>query len=478
MSETLYDRLMPVHVVAEAPSVTLLYVNRHLLHEVSSPQAFAGLAARGLDARRPGANLAVADHAVPTHNRDRSIVDPLARDQVARHASNCTHYGIPYLALDDVRQGIVHVIGPEQGFTLPGITLVCSDSHTATHGAFGALAFGIGASEAECVLATQILHQKKARTMRVRIDGEFGFGVTAKVIILALIGQIGTAGAAGHAIEYQGEAVRTLSMEARMTFCNMSIEAGSRTGLVAPDAKTFAWIEGRPMAPKGAAWDAAVAYWLTLRSGPDAIFDTEVTIDIASLAPQVTWGTNPDQVIAVDAAVPAVRDDRDRQALAYIGLQPGMHLGDVDIDNVFVGSCTNGQSEDLRAAANIARGLHVAPGVTAIVVPGSGLVKHQAEAEGLDAIFVAGRCMEWACGPSSRRVSARSSTTTASRTAFCRSLSRRPNWRCCSPIARPGGRSPSTSSGAASTAPVARRSPSPSTAGSAICCLTAGMKSA
>jgi 3-isopropylmalate/(R)-2-methylmalate dehydratase large subunit len=321
---------------------------------------------------------------VPTRDRNQPIADPQARAQVSLLERNVAASGIAYLPLDDPRQGIVHVIGPEQGFTLPGTTIVCGDSHTATHGAFGALAFGIGSSEAACVLATQTLRQKQARTMRVAIDGALGAGVSAKDLALALIGRIGAAGAIGHAIEYTGSAVGALSMEARMTLCNMSIEAGSRTGLVAPDDKTFSWLEGRPMAPKGADLDLAVSYWRTLASDDDARFDAEVVFDAASLAPQVTWGTSPDQVGAIDGAVPLDAADK---ALAYMGLTRGQPLAGITIDHVFVGSCTNGRIEDLRAAAIVAAGRHVAAGVRAIVVPGSGLVKRQAESEGLRAVF-------------------------------------------------------------------------------------------
>ncbi|MEG3176575.1 3-isopropylmalate dehydratase large subunit [Sphingomonas sp. RB3P16] len=389
---TLYDKLWSTHVVASEPGgVDLLYIDRMLLHEVSSPQAFAGLRDAGRVPRRIAPFLAVADHAVPTHHRSRPIGDPQARAQVALLEANCAAVGIDYLPLDDVRQGIVHVIGPEQGFTLPGTTLVCGDSHTATHGAFGALAFGIGSSEAECVLATQTLRQKKARTMRVRIDGVLDDGVSAKDLALWLIGRIGAGGAVGHAIEYAGSTVTAMSMEARMTLCNMSIEAGSRTGLVAPDATTFAWVEGRPRAPRGAGWDSALAYWRTLSSDDDAVFDAEVTIDAGAIAPQVSWGTSPDQVSRVDGAVP---DDADAKALAYMGLARGQRLAGLAIDHVFVGSCTNGRIEDLRAAAQVARGRQVAPGVRAMVVPGSGLVKRQAEAEGLRATFEAAG-FEW-----------------------------------------------------------------------------------
>ena len=389
---TLYDKLWSAHVVASEPGgVDLIYIDRMLLHEVSSPQAFAGLREAGRIPRRNGAHLAVADHAVPTHGRGLPIADRQARAQVSLLEANCAEAAIDYLPLTDARQGIVHVIGPEQGFTLPGTTMVCGDSHTATHGAFGALAFGIGSSEAECVLATQTLRQKKARTMRVRIDGRLGAGVSAKDLALALIGRIGAGGAVGHAIEYAGDTVRAMSMEARMTLCNMSIEAGSRTGMVAPDDTTFAWVEGRPRAPRAEHWARAVAYWRTLRSDDDAVFDREVAIDAAAVSPQVSWGTSPDQVGGVDAPVPATADPR---ALAYMGLVAGQPLAGLPVDHVFVGSCTNGRIEDLRAAAAVASGRHVAAGVRAMIVPGSGLVKRQAEAEGLRATFEAAG-FEW-----------------------------------------------------------------------------------
>ncbi|WP_425229934.1 3-isopropylmalate dehydratase large subunit [Sphingomonas sp.] len=389
---TLYDKLWSAHVVAHEPDgADILYIDRMLLHEVSSPQAFAGLREAGRRPRRTGPHLAVADHAVPTRHRDRPIADLRARAQVSLLATNCQAAGIDYLPLDDVRQGIVHVIGPEQGFTLPGTTMVCGDSHTATHGAFGALAFGIGSSETECVLATQTLRVKKARTMRVVIEGRLDDWVSAKDLALALIGRIGAGGAVGHAIEYAGQAVSALSMEARMTLCNMSIEAGSRTGLVAPDAKTRAWVAGRPRAPKGEDWTMALAYWRTLASDADAAFDREVTIDATAVAPQVSWGTSPDQVAGIGGTVPA---DADAKPLVYMGLERGQPLAGLAIDHVFVGSCTNGRIEDLRAAAGIVAGRHVAPGVRALVVPGSGLVKRQAEAEGLRATFEAAG-FEW-----------------------------------------------------------------------------------
>ena len=397
MARTLYDRLWDAHVVvSEADGRTLLYIDRHLLHEVSTPQSFAALREGGHVVHRPATQLAVADHAVPTHDRDRPIADPLARAQVGLLERNCADFGIDYLRLDGPDQGIVHVIGPEQGFTLPGMTLVCGDSHTATHGAFGALAFGIGASECGTAMATQALWQTKARRMRVTFAGALAPGVTPKDMALALIGRIGAAGASGHAIEFAGEAVRALSMEGRMTLCNMAIEAGSRTGLVAPDATTFAYLKGRPRAPAGASWDAALAAWQDLASDPDAVFDREIEIDAATLAPQATFGTSPDQVIAVDGALPdpaTLADGAARakleKALAYMDLAPGQRLAGLAVDHVFIGSCTNGRLDDLRAAAATIRGRRVAAGVTALVVPGSGAVKRQAEAEGLDRLFVA-----------------------------------------------------------------------------------------
>ena len=396
MVGTLYDKLWDAHVVArDADGATLLYIDRQLLHEVSSPQAFAGLNASGLCPHRAVTHLAVADHAVPTLHRDRPIADPQARDQIALLEANCAGSRIEYLALDGAGQGIVHVIGPEQGFTLPGITLVCGDSHSATHGAFGALAFGIGASECETVLATQTLWQTRAKTMRVTFSGTPGAAVTAKDMILALIGQIGTTGAVGHAIEYTGEAVRALSMEARLTLCNMSIEAGSRAGLIAPDETTFDYLEGRARTPRDTAWGQAVAEWRGLTSDTDAVFDREVTIDLTTLAPQVTFGTSPDQVLPIDGHIPDPADCTEdagraklQRALDYMALTPGTAMTDIAIDHVFIGSCTNGRIEDLRAAAHIVGGRHVAPGVTALVVPGSGAVKRQAEAEGLDRVFL------------------------------------------------------------------------------------------
>ncbi|MEE4454197.1 3-isopropylmalate dehydratase large subunit [Novosphingobium resinovorum] len=392
---TLYEKLWSTHVVSPlGPDDALLYVDRHLVQEVSSPQAFETLQNRGLPVRRPDLTLAVADHAIPTDSRGGAIADPLAAAQVARLEANTARFGVPYLPLTSARQGIVHVVGPELGFTLPGATLVCGDSHTSTHGAFGALAFGIGASECMLVLATQCLPQRRARTMRVRFVGPPAPGVTAKDLALALIAQIGTSGAAGHAIEYQGEAVRSLSMEGRMTLCNMAIETGARVGLVAPDETTFAYLEGREYAPAGDEWHRALAHWHTLRSDPDARFDREVTVDVAPIRPMITWGTTPEQSVTIEGRVPDPRAETDPEkreriahALDYMGLVPGTSLSDIAIDRVFIGSCTNGRIEDLREAARVVAGRRVADGVAAMVVPGSSAVRLAAEAEGLDTVF-------------------------------------------------------------------------------------------
>ena len=393
--QTLFDKIWSAHLVETlASDAALLYIDRHLVHEVTSPQAFDGLRANGRRVRRPDATLAVPDHNVPTAHRDQEIADPESRLQVATLVQNVADFGVPFIPLNDVRQGIVHVIGPEQGASLPGMTIVCGDSHTSTHGALGALAFGIGTSEVEHVLATQTLVQAKARSMRVRVEGQLGVGVTAKDMALYIIGRIGTGGGTGYVIEYAGEAVRGLSMAGRMTLCNMSIESGARAGLVAPDDTTFDYIRGRPMAPRGADFDAAVAYWRTLASDPDAVFDQEVVLDAADIAPMITWGTSPEAVIAVtgripdpaDIADPAIRANQVRM-LEYMDLAPGPILG-APVDVVFIGSCTNARIEDIRAAAGIAGGRRVADGVRALVVPGSGLVKLQAEAEGLDRILI------------------------------------------------------------------------------------------
>ncbi len=396
MARTLYDKIWDAHVVEERDDgVCLIYIDRHLVHEVTSPQAFEGLRLAGRRVRRPDATLAVADHNVPTTDRSRGISDPESALQIETLEKNCSEFGIRYLSMADIRQGIVHVTGPEQGFTLPGTTIVCGDSHTATHGAFGALAFGIGTSEVEHVLATQTLVMKRARNMRIAVGGTPPEGVTAKDLILAIIGVIGTAGGTGHVIEYAGPAIRALSMEARMTVCNMSIEAGARAGLIAPDATTFDYLKGRPMAPKAGAWELAVNAWSSLASDPDARFDKDITIDAATLAPQVTWGTSPQDVVPVTARVPDPAEAGDeeraaamRRALDYMALEPGTPLTDIRIDRVFIGSCTNSRIEDLRAAARIVAGRKVAAHVGAMVVPGSGLVKEQAEAEGLDRIFL------------------------------------------------------------------------------------------
>jgi 3-isopropylmalate/(R)-2-methylmalate dehydratase large subunit len=396
MGKTLYDKIWEAHLVHEAPGESsVLYIDRHLVHEVTSPQAFEGLRKAGRKVRRPELALAVADHNVPTKDRAKGIVDPESREQIATLENNAREFGIEYLAMDDIRQGIVHIVGPEQGWTLPGLTIVCGDSHTSTHGAFGALAFGIGTSEVEHVLATQTLPIAKSKNMRVSVNGKLPLGVTAKDIALAVIARIGTAGGTGYVIEYAGEAVRALSMEGRMTLCNMTIEGGARAGLVAPDETTFAYIAGRPRAPKAASFEAAAMYWRTLKSDADAKFDAEIVLDARDIAPMVTWGTSPEQALPVTGVVPdpaSVADENKRlgleRALAYMDLKPGTKLAEVKIDRAFIGSCTNGRIEDLRAAAAIAKGRKVAAHVGAMVVPGSGLVKHQAEEEGLDRIFI------------------------------------------------------------------------------------------
>jgi len=394
--KTLYDKIWDSHVVHQAPgSAAILYVDRHLVHEVTSPQAFEGLRAAGRKVRRVEATLAVADHNVPTTDRRTGIKDPESRQQVETLSANCREFGVELYDMNDQRQGIVHIIGPEQGFTLPGTIIVCGDSHTSTHGAFGALAFGIGTSEVEHVLATQTLQQARAKNMRITVNGQLPLGVTAKDMILAIIGTIGTAGGTGYVIEYAGQAVQALSMEGRMTMCNMSIEAGARAGLIAPDETTFAYLKGRPKAPAGEAWDKAVAYWRTLPSDAGARYDKEVVLDAASIAPQVTWGTSPEAVLPITANVPnpaEVKDEAQKaamiRALEYMGLTAGAPLTSAKIDKVFIGSCTNGRIEDLRAVAKVAQGRKVAAHVQALIVPGSGLVKAQAEAEGLDQIFL------------------------------------------------------------------------------------------
>jgi 3-isopropylmalate/(R)-2-methylmalate dehydratase large subunit len=393
---TLFDKIWDAHVVDRQPDGTcLLYIDRHLVHEVTSPQAFEGLRVAKRGVRRPDATIAVADHNVPTTDRSRGIEEPESRLQVETLERNVKEFGIPYYGMADIRQGIVHIIGPEQGMTQPGMTVVCGDSHTATHGAFGCLAFGIGTSEVEHVLATQTLIQTPAKNMLVRVEGSLPFGVTPKDLILAIIGKIGTAGGTGHVIEYAGSTIRGLSMEGRMTVCNMSIEGGARAGLVAPDEVTFEYLKGRPHAPKGAAWEQAIEFWRTLPSDPGAQYDTTVEIDAASIVPQVTWGTSPEDVLPITGAVPNPADVSDEgkraamlRSLEYMGLEPGLKLAELPVQRVFIGSCTNGRIEDLRAAAAVAKGRKVAAGVNAMVVPGSGLVKHQAEEEGLDRVFL------------------------------------------------------------------------------------------
>src|SRR5512143_540533 len=399
---TLYDKIWDAHLVHEAPDGTcLLYIDRHLVHEVTSPQAFEGLRMAGRKVRAPHKTLAVVDHNVPTTDRSQGIAEPESRLQVETLAQNAKDFGIEYFHERDKRQGIVHVVGPEQGFTLPGTTIVCGDSHTSTHGAFGALAHGIGTSEVEHVLATQTLIQQKAKNMRVRVDGALGDGVTAKDIILAIIGEIGTAGGTGHLIEYAGDAIEALSMEGRMTICNMSIEGGARAGLIAPDQKTFDYIKGRPRAPKGGAFEVAQHHWEKLFSDEGAHFDREVVLHAEKLPPIVSWGTSPEQVVSVAGRVPVpaeIADETKRKAaersLDYMGLKGGERITDIALDRVFIGSCTNGRIEDLREVAKVVAGKQVNANVRAMIVPGSGLVKQQAEAEGLDAIFKAAG-FEW-----------------------------------------------------------------------------------
>ncbi len=395
--QTLFKKLWDAHVVhVEPDGTTLLYIDRHLVHEVTSPQAFEGLKLAHRRPRRTDAVIAVPDHNVPTTDRSQGIADPVSRLQVETLDANCAEFGITEFKMDDIRQGIVHVIGPEEGLTLPGMTVVCGDSHTSTHGAFGALAFGIGTSEVEHVLATQCLWQKPSKTLLVKVEGQLGRGVTAKDIALAVIGEIGTAGGTGYALEFGGSAIRALSMEGRMTLCNMAIEAGARAGMVAVDQATIDYVKGRPYAPKGDAWDKAVAWWNTLHSDADAEFDRVVELDAATIEPQVTWGTSPEMVTTIGGRVPNPADAPSEvkqhdwtRALEYMGLQAGTPLAAVAVDKVFIGSCTNSRIEDLREAAGVAKGRKVAPNVKlALVVPGSGLVKQQAEAEGLDKIFV------------------------------------------------------------------------------------------
>ena len=393
---TLFDKIWQDHLVdVQDDGTCLIYIDRHLVHEVTSPQAFEGLRNAGRQVRRPDLTLAVADHNVPTKDLDKGITDEDSRIQVATLEKNVSDFAVPYFSMTDNRRGIVHIIGPEQGFTLPGTTIVCGDSHTSTHGAFGALAFGIGTSEVEHVLATQTLVQSPAKNMRITVKGALPKGVNSKDVVLAIIGKIGTAGGTGHVIEFAGEAIRTLSMEARMTICNMSIEAGARAGLIAPDETTFDYLKGRPFAPKGAAWEQAVAYWKTLPSDADAVYDTEVELDAADIVPQVTWGTNPEEVIPITGNIPdpeqlsdPVRKAKIARSLEYMGLTAGVPISEVKIDKVFIGSCTNGRLEDLRIAAGVVKGRKIAAGVNAIIVPGSGIVKDLAEEEGLDKIFL------------------------------------------------------------------------------------------
>ena len=394
--QTLFEKIWQAHLITQNPQdgTCVLYIDRHLVHEVTSPQAFEGLRLAKRAVRRPSQTLAVVDHNVPTSDRKNGISEEESRIQVETLAKNCADFGIKYFDVLDIRQGIVHVIGPEQGFTLPGTTIVCGDSHTSTHGAFGALAFGIGTSEVEHVLATQTLLQTPAKNMQIAVEGEMPDYLSAKDLILAIIGKIGTAGGTGHVVEYAGQAIRDLSMEGRMTICNMSIEGGARAGLIAPDEKTYAYLKDRPMAPKGADWEQAVAYWGTLNSDREATYDTEVVLHTKDIAPQVTWGTSPEDVVPIDGKVPSPQDFADpakqgavEESLKYMGLTSGMSIQDIVLDRVFIGSCTNARIEDLRVVAKIVSGKKVADHVEAMIVPGSGLVKQQAEQEGLDVIF-------------------------------------------------------------------------------------------
>jgi len=393
---TLFDKIWDSHLIDRQEDGTcLIYIDRHLVHEVTSPQAFEGLANAGRKVARTGQTLAVADHNVPTTDRSQGIEDPESRMQVETLEANCKNFGVQYLSMDDKRQGVVHIVGPEQGFTLPGMTIVCGDSHTATHGAFGSLAFGIGTSEVEHVLATQTLVQAPAKNMLVKVEGELPSGATAKDIVLKIIGTIGTAGGTGYVIEFAGDAIKNLTMEGRMTVCNMAIEGGARAGLIAPDETTFDYVKNRPMGPQGADYDKAVEYWKTLFTDEGAKFDKVVEIDASTIIPQVTWGTSPEDVVEITGNVPNPADAKDenkakamQRALEYMGLTAGMPMSEVKIDRVFIGSCTNGRIEDIRAVAEVAKGRKVADWVNAMVVPGSGLVKEQAEAEGLDKILI------------------------------------------------------------------------------------------
>nr|HIL75752.1 3-isopropylmalate dehydratase large subunit [Rhodospirillales bacterium] len=393
---TLYDKIWNSHIVDKQEDGTcLIYIDRHLVHEVTSPQAFAGLRKDGRSVHRTDLTLAVADHNVPTTNRSGVIKDKESRIQIEALEKNCSDFGVELYSMNDIRQGICHVVGPEQGFTLPGTTLVCGDSHTATHGAFGSMSFGIGTSEVEHVLATQTLILQKCRNMRVTVNGNLLRGITAKDLILAVIGKIGTAGGTGAAIEFSGDAFKSLTMEGRMTVCNMTIEAGARVGLFAPDETTFEYLKGRPKSPKGGAWELAVNYWQTLKTDPGAKFDEEVAMDASEISPQVTWGTSPEDVTTIDGQVPNPADIEDEnrrnkmeRSLEYMGLEAGTLMKDIKINTAFIGSCTNSRIEDIRAAADVVKGRKVANGVQALVVPGSGLIKELAEQEGLDQIFV------------------------------------------------------------------------------------------
>jgi 3-isopropylmalate/(R)-2-methylmalate dehydratase large subunit len=393
---TLYQKIWDDHIIDQRPDGTaLIFIDRHLIHEVTTPQAFAGLRAAGRGVARPDLTLAVPDHNVPTNNRLLPIADPESAEQVRMLKENTTAFGVEHIEMNAVEQGIVHVIGPEQGFTLPGVTIVCGDSHTSTHGAFGALGFGIGTSEVEHVLATQSLQLMQSKSLEVQVQGAVGFGVSAKDIALAIVHAVGAGGGAGYVAEFRGAAIEALSMEGRMTVCNMSIECGARAGLIAPDAKTFAYVMGKPRAPKGALWEQALAYWKTLHSDDGARFDKTIVVDASKIAPLVTWGTSPDDSVSITDVVPnpAEMDEAKREsatkALAYMGLEPGMRMQDVEVQNIFIGSCTNSRIEDLRAAAQVAKGRKVAANIRqALVVPGSGLIKAQAEAEGLDKIFI------------------------------------------------------------------------------------------
>jgi 3-isopropylmalate/(R)-2-methylmalate dehydratase large subunit len=399
LSEKVWDRHVVHAGTGDEPDI--LFIDLHLVHEVTSPQAFDGLRLAGRGVHRPDLTLATADHNVPTTDIDKPVADPVSATQLAVLAANCAEFGITCYPMGDANQGIVHIIGPEQGLTQPGMTIVCGDSHTSTHGAFGALAFGIGTSEVEHVLATQTLPQRRPATMAVTVDGDLPAGVTAKDVVLAVIGQVGTGGGSGHIIEYRGAAITSLSMEGRMTVCNMSIEAGARAGMIAPDETTFAYLDGRDHAPKGSAWEEALAEWRSLPTDPGATFDREVHLDASALAPYVSWGTNPAQVTRIDGSVPdpaSFAEDHDAEAadraLEYMGLIAGTPIREISVDTVFIGSCTNGRIEDLRAAADVLRGRRVRPGMRALVVPGSHRVKAQAEAEGLDAVFT-GAGFDW-----------------------------------------------------------------------------------